>query len=85
MIRVRIAKLICLLIADFKAFKDQFAYVDIAALNKSEYYAFLINVYNVFAIDMIITHACRSDIFGNCGALHSIEDIGSFSIFMLNY
>ena len=35
------------------------------------------NAYNIFAIDMILKHPCGKDVFGDCGPLKSIRDIGS--------
>jgi len=43
---------------------------------RTEFYAFWINVYNIFAINMIISHPCKEDLFGSCGPLGSIRQVG---------
>jgi len=62
---------------DFQEYMSWFNYVNASALTRDETYAFFVNVYNVFAINMIIQHSCRQDLFGNCGSIHSIRDLGT--------
>jgi len=38
---------------------------------------FFSNVYNSFAIDLIVKHPCKQDLFGNCGPISGIRDIGT--------
>jgi len=53
------------------------ANVSLATLNKVELYSFLSNVYNSFAINQILQHPCKEDLFGSCGPISGIRDIGS--------
>jgi len=46
-------------------------------LTRNEIYAFYSNVYNSLAINMMIQHACRQDLFGQCGTISGIRDIGT--------
>jgi len=46
-------------------------------LTKSELYSFFSNVYNSLAISMMIKYACKEDLFGNCGPISGIRDIGT--------
>eukprot|EP01118_Nematostelium_gracile_P009207 TRINITY_DN308_c0_g1_i1.p1 TRINITY_DN308_c0_g1~~TRINITY_DN308_c0_g1_i1.p1 ORF type:complete len:335 (+),score=52.18 TRINITY_DN308_c0_g1_i1:35-1039(+) len=49
----------------------------IDGLNESEYYSFFVNVYNTFAITLVINRSCKEDLFGRCGPISSVNDIGS--------
>jgi len=51
-------------------------------LTKEEIYSFYSNVYNTFAIDMIVKYPCKEDLFGNCGAITGIRDIGTIVPFL---
>jgi len=44
---------------------------------KNDSYAFFINAYNALAIHMITANACEKDLFGACGNIGSITDIGT--------
>jgi len=48
---------------------------NIQNLTKNETYALFINIYNIFAVNMIIRNPCEVDPFGDCGTLLSITDI----------
>eukprot|EP01121_Diplochlamys_sp_Union-15-3_P020689 TRINITY_DN8131_c0_g1_i1.p1 TRINITY_DN8131_c0_g1~~TRINITY_DN8131_c0_g1_i1.p1 ORF type:complete len:343 (-),score=45.32 TRINITY_DN8131_c0_g1_i1:61-1056(-) len=41
-----------------------------------DWYAFWINVYNALAVKTVITNPCKKDLFGSCGPLNSITQIG---------
>jgi len=62
---------------DFEAYLKSLETANITNLNRTETYAFFINVYNALAINMIISNACAKDIFGNCGPIIGIEEIGT--------
>eukprot|EP01102_Stenamoeba_stenopodia_P008731 TRINITY_DN2541_c0_g1_i1.p1 TRINITY_DN2541_c0_g1~~TRINITY_DN2541_c0_g1_i1.p1 ORF type:complete len:366 (+),score=70.20 TRINITY_DN2541_c0_g1_i1:49-1098(+) len=56
---------------------DLLATVDTNAMSCDETLAFFINVYNAFAMKMIVSNPCNHDIFGNCSrTIESIRDIG---------
>jgi len=63
--------------ADFKAYLKSLETANIDGLNKTETYAFFMNVYNALAVNMVVVHSCGDDIFGTCGPIKSIEDIGT--------
>jgi hypothetical protein len=63
--------------SDFLEFIKQIESANITNLNKNETYAFYINVYNAFAIKMVIEHNCKKDLFGDCDTIQSIRDIGT--------
>jgi len=46
-------------------------------LTRDEIYAFYSNVYNSLAINMMVQHACKEDVFGKCGPISGIRDIGT--------
>jgi len=60
---------------NFTTFINYLATANTSSLTRNETYAFYINVYNALAMNMIITHSCETDIFGDCGKLVSIHDI----------
>jgi len=62
---------------DFAAYLQSLEVATIDSLDRNETYAFFINVYNALAVNMIITHACGDDIFGKCGPIKGIQDIGT--------
>lgn len=62
---------------EFKEWVESLKTAPIDHLNRNETYAFFINVYNTLAINMMIQHACEKDLFGTCGPIKSIRDIGS--------
>jgi len=62
---------------------DSLKTVSINNLTRDEIYAFFSNVYNTFAVNMMITNACKKDLFGNCGPIGSIRDISSIVPFKL--
>lgn len=49
--------------------------VDNLVHNKSQFYAFFINVYNAFAVKTIVENPCQVDLFGQCSAITSIRDV----------
>jgi len=59
----------------FQTVLNQIATANLTGLNKTQFYAFYINTYNVLAVHMIIKHACKEDIFGTCGTIKSIRDL----------
>jgi hypothetical protein len=41
-----------------------------------DWFSFWINTYNALAVKTIINNACDKDIFGSCGPISSIRNIG---------
>jgi len=62
---------------DFTSFLEDLKSAQITNLTRAEIYAFFSNVYNALAVNMIIENACKRDLFGKCGSIASIRDIGT--------
>ncbi|XP_065177862.1 uncharacterized protein LOC135808575 [Sycon ciliatum] len=63
---------------NFQATLDLVAKASVGNLTRNETYATFINIYNLFAISMVIHHPCSKSIFGgSCSPIKSIKDIGS--------
>src|SRR5689334_16583538 len=63
--------------ADFTTFVSSLSTAKIDAVNEtSQFYSFYINVYNALAVAMIVNNPCEKDLFGTCGPIKSIRDIG---------
>jgi len=67
---------------DFAVWLDALTTAKIDNLTRDEVYAFYSNVYNSLAIDMMIKNACKKDVFGNCGTISGIRDIGTIVPFV---
>lgn len=62
---------------DFHSFLNSVSNVALGGLPEAQWRSLLINVYNAFAINMIVTHACKNDVQGQIsGPVASIGDIG---------
>jgi len=64
---------------DFHEYIKQLEKANITAVeeHRDSIYAFYTNVYNALAIKIIIEHPCKTDLFGKCGKIGSIRDIGT--------
>ena len=50
--------------SNFTIYLDAIAKVNITGFNRTDTYAFFINVYNALAIKMILSHPCKKSING---------------------
>ena len=62
---------------EFHGFLQDIKNADTNFETEEEFYSFYVNVYNAFVINIIIENACKQDIFGKCGTIQSIRNIGS--------
>jgi len=63
--------------SNFTIYLNLIKTVNTKNMNQSEFYAFYINVYNALAINMILSNPCKRDLFGDCGPITGIRDIGT--------
>jgi hypothetical protein len=62
---------------DFTKFVSSLETAAIQNLSRNETYAIFMNAYNALAIKMVIDHACKYSLLGQCqGPISSITDIG---------
>jgi len=62
---------------DFGVWLNALETAKIDNLTRDEVYAFYSNVYNSLAINMMVKYACKKDLFGECGTISGIKDIGT--------